>query len=278
MQPTTFLFLVFGSNTNNHYMTNFSILTLKKFAPANSKFIVYTDKPDHYKYLSPIVVARTLDEKTLIEWQGKHSYVWRLKVMAMLDSSEKDKGHIVYMDSDTFAQEPLAPMLERLDEGNCLMYSREGVFAEIKTPAKRLLWKQTKDRIFGGMAVNDTSTFWSGAVVAINEHFKFELLSKALFSIDQMCEQEIERNLIEQLSLSQSLSTTRKLDIASPWIAHYVNDKEDVLKNIQLFLSNTITRMHPIEKAVSLIEINHWKMFLNAKPERKPFLRWFNEI
>jgi hypothetical protein len=277
MQPTTFLYLVFGSNTNNHVMTNFSILSLKKQAPANCRFVVYTDKPDHYKFLSSFVETRKLDEKTLADWQGKQSFVWRIKLMAMLDSAEKDTGHLVYMDSDTFALGKLSSMIERLDEGNCLMYSKEGTLAEIKVPSRRLIWKQTKDRIFGDMTVNDTSTIWNAGVVGINEFFRLELITRALASTDQMCEQEIERIHIEQLSLSQALSATRKLESADPWIVHYWNEKEDLTRNIHLFLSNVLLRQHSIEKAMALIDVNHWRDFL-TKTEKRKFQRWFNEI
>jgi lipopolysaccharide biosynthesis glycosyltransferase len=258
-------------------MTNFSILTVKKFCPPNCRFVVYTDKPDHYKFLSSFVETRKLDEKTLSDWQGKQSFVWRIKLMAMLDSAEKDTGHLIYMDSDTFALGTLSSMIERLDEGSCLMYTKEGTLAEIKVPSRRNLWKQTKDRIFGDMTVNDTSTIWNAGVVGINEFFRMELITKALASTDSMCEQEIERNHIEQLSLSQALSSTRKLESADSWIMHYYTEKEDLTRNIHLFLSNVLLRMHSIEKAISLIEINHWRAFL-VKTENKSFQRWFNEI
>jgi hypothetical protein len=278
MQPTTFLFLAFGSNANNHAMGTFSILSLKKFAPANSRFVIYTDKPDCYKYLSSIAETRLLDEKKLIEWQGKHNFVWRIKLMAMLDSAYKDAGHLVYMDTDTFAMGNLDTMIEKLESGSCFMHVRESLLCEDKAANKRLMWKQTKDNIFGGMAVNDTTAMWNAGVVGVDQYSKIELINKALMSTDQMCEKNVERWLIEQLSLSQALSSTRKLEAADEWIAHYWGNKEDLTKNIHLFLSNLLQRMQSIDQAVALIDVKHWKTFLVPKTEKPFFQKWFHQV
>lgn len=278
MQPTTFLFLAFGSNANNHAMGIFSILSLKKFAPENSRFVIYTDKPECYKYLSSIVETRLLDEKKLIDWQGKYNFVWRIKLMAMLDSAHKDAGHLVYLDTDTFAMENLEPMIERLEWGSCLMHIKESLLCEDKAANKRLMWRQTKDGVFGGMVVNETTAMWNAGLVGIDQYNKIELITKALLSTDQMCEQNVERWLIEQLSLSQALSSTRKLEAADQWIAHYWPYKEDLIKNIHLFLSNLLQRMQSIDEAIALIDMKHWKTFLQPRSQRTFLQKWFHQI
>ena len=272
MQPTTFLFFAFGANFTNHSMAYFSILTLKKFAPANSHYVMYTDRPDFYQYLSPIMETRLLDEKTLKDWHGPHNFVWRVKIMAMLDSAQKDIGHLVYLDTDTFALESLAPMIAKLESGSNMMHERESLLCEDKAKNKMLMWKQTQNKSFGGMKITNETAMWNAGVIAINSNDKLELITKALKSTDEMCEQQVERWLIEQLSVSLALASSNKLIPADPWIAHYWGNKEGMLRNIQIFLSQLLQQAIPPSDAIKLINISEWKTHL-ARPTKKSFLK-----
>lgn len=272
LEPTVFLFFAFGANLTNHSMAYFSILTLKKFAPANSKYVMYTDRPDFYKYLSPIVETRLLDEKTLKDWHGPHNFVWRVKIMAMLDSAQKDRGHLVYLDTDTFALESLTPMIEKLQNGANMMHESESLLSEDRAKNKMLMWKQTQNKTFGGMTITSQTAMWNAGVVALNAKDKLELLNKALQSTDEMCEQKVERWLIEQLSISLSLASSKTLIPAAPWMAHYWGNKDGMLRNIQIFLTQLLQQsINPLD-ALNLINISEWKTHL-IRPTKKSFLK-----
>lgn len=272
MQPTTFLFFAFGPNVNNHALAAFSILTLKKYAPANSHYVMYTDRPDFYKYLSLIMETRLLDEKTLKDWHGPYNFVWRVKIMAMLDSAQRDVGHLVYLDTDTFALQSLVPMIEKLENGSCMMHEKESLLSEDKAKNKMLMWKQTQNKKFGGMIINAQTAMWNAGVIALNSKIKIELLTKALKSTDEMCEQKVERWLIEQLSVSLALASSDKLIPADSWIAHYWGNKDGMLRNIQIFLSQQLLQSIDPVAAASLINISEWKTHL-IRPTKKSFLK-----
>lgn len=278
MHPTTFLFFAFGPNLNNHTMANFSILSLKKFAPANSNFVFYTDRPEYYNFLSPIVETRLLDEKKINEWQGPHKFLWRIKIMAMLDSAQKDAGHLVYLDTDTFALSDLSSMIAKLDSGSCFMHVKEKLLSKDKAENKKLMWKQTRNKQFGGMLVDQHSAMWNAGVVAINEKNKIELITKALQSTDQMCEQNIERWLIEQFSLSLALSSSGKLEACDQWIAHYWGNKEMVIRNIQSLFSSALMQSIPLDQLISSTDFSSWrKPIINTS--KKSFLdKWLKKI
>ena len=267
MQPTTFLFLAFGTNTTNHAMANFSIVSLKKFAPANSTFIIYTDKPEYYQYLAAIAETRILDEAKLADWQGKHKFLWRIKIMAMLDSAQKDPGHLVYVDTDTFALGDLSPMITKLEQGSCFMHVKESLLSNDKAKNKKLMWQQAQNKKFGGMLVDQNSAMWNAGVVAINAENKTALLTKALMSTDEMCEQNVERWLIEQFSLSQALSSTGKIERCDQWIAHYWGTKDLVIQNIHLLFSQTLLQKTSVAGLVNSIDFPAWKEFLIRKPK-----------
>ena len=236
MQPTTFLYFAFGDNLNNHTMGNFSILTMKRQSPPNSRFVIYTDRPDYYKWAS-FVEVRPLNEKRITEWKGPHNFVWRVKIMAMLDSAKTDPGHLIYLDSDTAAYQNLTPMISDLENGSCFMHLKENLLSEDKDKNKNLMWEQTKNKKFGGLFVNEKSAIWNAGVVALSAKDKISLLNTALASTDEMCEQKVTQWLIEQFSLSQSLASTQKLKAADEFIAHYWGNKEEWIQNINLFFS-----------------------------------------
>lgn len=265
MSSITFLYLAFGDNFNNHSMANFSLLTFKKFAPANSRFVIYTDRPEYYQYSSTFVEIRLMTKKTMEDWQGQFNFVWRIKIMAMLDSAEKDLGHLVYVDTDTFALQDFSSMIEKLDQEKCFMHVRESLLSEDKALMKKRMWQQAQYKNFGGMIVDKTSAMWNAGVVGLDSKNKIELLTKALLSTDEMCEQNIEKWLIEQFSLSQALSSTGKLEATDKWIAHYWGNKEEMTQNIHLFFSKIFQEARPQNEILSLIEIDFWKKFLLPK-------------
>ena len=272
MQSTTFLFFAFGHNLSNHSMAYFSILSLKKLAPVNSHFVMYTDRPDYYKYLSPIMETRLLDEQTLKDWHGPHNFVWRVKIKAMLDSAQRDAGHLVYLDTDTFALTSLTPMIEKLENGASMMHERESLLCEDKAKKKMLMWKQTQNKTFGGMKIDSQTAMWNAGVIALNSKNKLELINKALQSTDEMCEKNVERWLIEQLSVSLALASSKNLIPAQPWIAHYWGNKDGMLRNIQIFLTQILQLGLSPEEALKLIEISAWKTHL-IRPTKKSFLK-----
>jgi hypothetical protein len=272
MQPTTFLYLAFGKNTTNHTMSYFSFLTLKKLAPANSRFVIYTDTPEYYQALSPAMETRILSESQLNEWQGKHKFLWRIKIMAMLDSAQKDSGHLIYLDTDTFALENITPMIQKLETGTCFMHVCESLLSEDKAKNKILMWNQTKNKIFGGMLVNTQSAMWNAGVVAINAESKISLLTKALQSTDEMCEQKVEPWLIEQFSLSQALASTNKIEACDKWIAHYWGYKKEFIQKIDTLLSQAYQKKLSFDEIEKQIDLSVWKKIMMPTP-KKTFLQ-----
>lgn len=274
MTPITFVFLAFGNNIKNHAMANFSMLSLKKFAPAQSKIVIYTDKPEYYAYLSSIVETRMLDQNKINEWQGKHKFVWRIKIMALLDSAEKDPGHLLYVDADTFALKDLRSLTEKLDQDFCFMHLRESRLCEDKAENKMRMWQQTQNKTYGGVVVNKDSYMWNAGLVGFSEKSKVALLTRALASTDEMCEAKVEQWLIEQFSLSQSLAASGKLLPCDEWFAHYWAFKEKLFQAINTFLSQCLQQNFSIENSAMAINVREWEGLLVSPPKKS----WWHKL
>lgn len=259
MTKTTFLYFTFGDNLNNYTMTNFSMLTIKKLAPANSKFVIYTDKPEYYKY-ADFAEIRLMDANLLKDWKGKHNFLWRVKIKAMLDSAQKDEGHLVYLDGDTIAYKNLDPIIHDLDEGKCFMHIKESRLSQDMAAHKALMWSQVQNKTFGGMLVHDQSFMWNAGFVAVSANNKIEILNKALASNDEMCDQGVTQWLIEQFSLSQALASTNNLRAADRFIAHYWGNKDEWIQNINNFFAKCFLQNLSAIEAIELIDVDKWKI------------------
>lgn len=231
MNSINYIYLTFGDNLNNHSQAVCSILSIKKLSMEFShKFIVYTDQPRFYNCIDGLldqVEIRHVSARELEEWQGEYKFFWRVKIIAMLDSAKKDKGHLVYLDSDTFACKKLNGLLEALNQGHALMHLPENELSIDQAPDKKLMWQQTCNKKFGGMLVDEKSMMWNAGVVAIPDEKKEIFLNRALKSNDEMCAQNVTRRLIEQFSLSLSLNAEEKKMKASEWILHYWGNKDE---------------------------------------------------
>jgi hypothetical protein len=259
MNLPTFIYLSFGKNLNNHTQAIFSILTVRKFAPQNSRFVVYTDQEKYYNWVKDFVEIRLISKETFTLWEGEYRFVWRIKLMAMLDSATKDLGHLVYLDVDTFVFAPLSPMMEALDKGMSFMHLPENTLSSDKAKYKKTMWLQTRGKTFGSLQIDENSMMWNAGVVALSSENKSRLLNQALICNDQMCAANVSRQLIEQFSLSLALHNSGKMDKASKWIGHYWGNKEEWNHNIHYYFSGLLQSDISIHEAIELLDISIWK-------------------
>ena len=266
MQPVTFLFLAFGENTNNHIMGTFAILSIQKYSPKNCQILIYTDKAQYYSFFGDKVSVRNLDEKTLKDWRGSHDFLWRIKIKAMLDSATTDSGHLVYLDMDTYAKEDLTSFFQKLDSGISFMHEKENLLCLDSAKNKQLMWSQTQGKKYSGMLVDKTTSMWNAGLVALPSHNKVKTLESALLCNDEMCEQNVERWLIEQFSLSLALNHTGNLEEGAPWFVHYWGTKEPTLSKINEFLSIQLLTKATLPQILEQINKEQWLSHEKPKP------------
>ena len=130
MTLTTYVLISFGENPDLHTQANFCFLTMKKFAGENAKFVIYTDQPKFYKWVSSFVEIRTISQDQIKTWIGKHNYFYRVKLEALLHAALANTGHLVYLDSDTIAAKNLAEMIAKMNEGQSFMHLKENLILQ----------------------------------------------------------------------------------------------------------------------------------------------------
>ena len=239
-------------------MGSFSILSILKFCPPNSQIILYTDKPELYSLFKEKIVFRELNEEILKDWRGSYDFMWRIKIKALLDSANKDPGHLIYLDMDTFAQKDLHSLIAQLDQGRFFMHLRESLLSQDKAKNKQLMWSQVKNKTFAGILVDKNSAMWNAGLVALPERDKVKILEKTLSCNDEMCAQNVERWLIEQFSLSLALAETKKLNEGAEWFIHYWYGKEAMITEINKFLAAQFVQNSNIPQSINQINPQDW--------------------
>ena len=91
---------------------------------------VYTDQPKWYAWLAPHVEVHVLSEAQMEQWGSKSDYLPRIKAKLIEKVSAEFEGPTIWLDTDMWAVQSLAPLEELLDEGHPLMHFDESVIAK----------------------------------------------------------------------------------------------------------------------------------------------------
>lgn len=104
-----------------------AVLSIHSFAALKGagelEIIVYTDEPSEFEHL-PVETVHLTRER-IRNWRGPYGFSHRMKIELLMDLFKEGRGHIVYVDSDTFWTKPPEDILRFLDEGRPVMHERE---------------------------------------------------------------------------------------------------------------------------------------------------------
>lgn len=277
MLLTTYVLLSFGENPELHAQANFCFLTLKKFTSEDSKFVIYTDQPKFYKWVSSFVEIRNISADQVKTWIGKHNYFYRVKLEALLHAAHANTGHLVYLDSDTIAAKNLGEMIKKMDEGHSFMHLKENLLSTDTASDKHAMWKQVENKSYEGILVNNQTHMWNSGVIALPEKDKLALLRKSLSINDQLCEDKIECRVKEQFAIGIALENSGRLLPSSQWIIHYWGNKKEWHTLINNYFSKVAQCQMTAFDAAESLDINEW---INVPINRmktslgKRLLRW----
>ncbi len=122
-ETTNYVYLVYGDQDVFLTEALYSIGSLlKQPAPANSRIIVFTDRPERMRAL-PVVCESIVDE--INEMKGPHRFGHRIKICALLKCVQMYPGNLIYLDGDTIITGPLEKLAASLRPGRALMHRRE---------------------------------------------------------------------------------------------------------------------------------------------------------
>jgi hypothetical protein len=221
------IYLVFGTNIQNHFQANFSILTFLRQSQGELGITVITDAPAYYQHLGTAITVQVIANDTLRAWQGEYNFFWRVKIKALEQAALQHPGvPLLYLDSDTFLYGVLPELRQRLGAGQAFMHEPEGALATLLSKTERRMWQQVQGKSFGGVAITPQHVMWNAGAVGIPAARNHEAIGLALRICDAMCQQQVTPRLIEQFALSVALADTYGLHAAQPYIGHYWSTKD----------------------------------------------------
>ncbi|MGI4744071.1 MAG: hypothetical protein ACRYG7_53660 [Janthinobacterium lividum] len=231
------LYLVFGTNIQNHFQAHFSILTFLRQEQEELRITVMTDAPEFYRHLGAAIVVEVVEAATLREWEGEYKFFWRVKIKALEHAArQRPELPLLYLDSDTFLYGSLPALRQQLAAGQALMHELEGLLSQLPSKTERRMWQQVQGQLFGGVAITPQHAMWNAGAVGIPVARSQEAIALALSICDNLCRQGVTPRLIEQFALSVALAETYGLHAARPYIGHYWSTKSAWNEPISRFL------------------------------------------
>jgi hypothetical protein len=275
------LYITFGSHPEIYYQANFSVLSFLKEKQHIDSITIITDKLEFYKNLAEHINLIPITPETLIAWRGKHDFLWRIKIKALeLLALQLGEIPIVYLDTDTFLMGDAEEFRKQLGDAAC-MNVNEGPISALKTKTERKMWKQIKDRTFGGITISKECAMWNAGVVAIPGQNNLKAISLALSICDDMCEQNVERRLVEQVALSVALAEFYILKPSDIWIGHYWGNKPGWNNAITKFFIDNHLQGLSLEEEIEIIKtFDFFSLPLFTKRSRMHarWIKWIDKL
>lgn len=231
------LYLVFGTNIQNHFQAHFSMLTFLRQGQGELLITVITDAPEFYRHLGAAITVQVVDQATLREWEGEFKFFWRVKIKALEQAARQHPElPVLYLDADTFLYGSLPALRQQLAAGQALMHEPEGLLSALPSKTERRMWQQVQGKTYGSVVITPQHAMWNAGAVGVPAHRNHEAIALALRICDELCRQQVTPRLIEQFALSVALAEVQGLHAAGPYIGHYWSTKETWNKLISHFL------------------------------------------
>lgn len=207
--------------------TLYSILSyLKHNTEDLAQITIYTDEASFFKsYLKGLPINyETLSKEQISSWRGNINFVHRLKLESILDFAKKNKGNLLFLDSDTVIKSDLSSVFYSIEKGELVLQVSEGKIKDNNPKTykfvKRNHFKLTNSNL---PISNDFVMYNSGAVGFINS--KIDLLEKALKLTDNIYP-DFKHFLTEQFSISYYFQENNLPSTIENKVYHYWHFKE----------------------------------------------------
>jgi len=127
-------------------------------------------------------------------------------------------------DIKIFIKDAGRTLIQVVDNGCGMMHLNEGHPGRMKSKSLKM-WKKVAGHTYGGITLGRQHDMWNAGVVAIPRDKLRETVALTLRICDGMLEDDVERVVIEQYSLSIALYEKTVLKPAEDYITHYWGNK-----------------------------------------------------
>jgi hypothetical protein len=241
---TNYIYLLYGAGDECYREAAYSIGTLKrKFDPATSRIIVFTDQPGKIKDW-PVICESVAGE--LEAMRGVTQFNHRAKLCVILKCFELHPGNVIYLDSDTIIRGKITGLAGRLCSGTAIMHIFESrnPFSELTgfqaRLANQIIYRYSPD-----------SWMYNAGVIGIHSADR-ALVGRALELCDALLDFGNRKHTVEQFSISETLRVSghRVLE-ARGTVVHYVRHKPYVREKISQMIRETGTPPWAFEREIS---------------------------
>lgn len=191
----------------------------------DGKIVIYTDNKDffinHLPDLEKIIIL-AIDKERINQLLNGSEYVFRLKILLLLDFSKQYIGKVLFVDGDTFFIKNTKQLFKRIDSKNfvlhCCEYKIESKINEnyYSFFAHRILKVNIKGMAF---EFTEKNYMYNSGVVGFHTSNSV-FLELALALLDEFELHKIQEKTLEQLALSLAFSKL-KIKTADDTVFHY---------------------------------------------------------
>ena len=198
--------------------------------PDAAAVTVYTDDPGYLRARLPAGVRyEELGADRIRSWRGPTDFVHRVKVEMLRDFCARQRGTVVYVDTDTVFLKPLDDVFAALERGGvAFMHESEGRLSSRKNPIFRKLLAFFRKNSFtyrgAPLLVPPESGMWNAGLIGMRVDQR-RLLDEVLDLTDQF-HARYPKHVMEQFAFSYVLSRELALHAADDHVHHYWNFKE----------------------------------------------------
>jgi hypothetical protein len=247
-QQTNYIVTQCYGNEGVFYECAYMLLSLSRLYTAeelaNTEIWIYTDNPfwfGSFKGCRLPLHYRALDKGIITQWRGKIDFVHRVKIEALKDLAQENKGNFLYVDTDTVFTKRLDDVWQNIENGGLYMHVMEGVVSARSNPIFAKLDKHLRsgpNTIINGKPLHDLA-MWNAGVLGFNTTHS-SLLDEVLAFTDHHYP-KFPKHVVEQFAFSVYFQKTAAIKSAAPFITHYWNLKEarQVIGSFLTFFAGT---------------------------------------
>src|SRR5437764_6324845 len=98
--------------------------------PTETGIIIYTDQPAQFEAFAPffkLFQIKEISGRQIREWRGNIDFVHRVKIEIINEFLENTEGSLIYLDTDTYINDPIEQIFKDIENGVFYMHGYEGV-------------------------------------------------------------------------------------------------------------------------------------------------------
>jgi hypothetical protein len=186
------IYLCYGQESIFREAT-FSILSTLRFPIDKSiQIVVYSDRAECFADLG--VNVRTVTDAELNDWMGGSSYIYRRKIMAVIDALQRYGDSVAFIDCDTYFLKSPGLLFELIGPGRSCLHIAEGKLKEIRTRQSPRISQLIESQEFfdlsgNKLVISPDAMVWNSGVLGVHSS-DLPLMREALNLCDQLWDRD----------------------------------------------------------------------------------------